>query len=360
MENAEPREELDSQNDAPEMDTVQSILPISGKEEESDEGGLVFEERFDDEGELSEFANVDTRNEVDVKGSGNASIVGSNIIIGGNEEDDTVYPCPNCLTEIDASKYGKIICPKCEFKIFRRNLKLDITRFETIEDKAVESNYLNVIARINNNYIKKRYNEAFKHCVKAEELAPREPTTWVYFSLVEFYHEMSQPKEYRKDINEILRISRDNIKVCEANSVGSEQIEEIKSEIGIYLFNLAKSKIGSIYSSSKKQKGYWSKEGRHLTIQYLKLFEDCFRLTKDVFYLKGYVDELSKPYKWIVKRHQSDELLNLPACGKKFNAVGQRERVIKLIEKIEPTYQAPELATERIIISPFGIRISFE
>ena len=311
-----------------------------------DEDLFKNEETYDDEGELSELA----ANDVTVEGSGNASIVGSQIIIGGTpEEDDTVYPCPNCQVQIDASKYGKITCENCGFNIYRRNLKLNINQFETIEDNSIASDYHNVIARINNNFIRKRFVDSFKYCKQAEELAPREPTTWEYYTIVEFYHEMGYPKGQRKEINDILRTVRDNIKICEANNVHADKIEEIKGEIGIYLFNLAKSKIGSFYSKSRKQKGYWSKKGRHLTINYLKLFEDCFRLTKDPIYLKGYVDELSKPFKWIV-RGESGELINLPACGKRFNAVFQRERVIKRIERIEPDYEAPEVENARLDI----------
>lgn len=327
--------------------TAEESSDESENEEKESEDELLFEEeeKYDDPGELSELVN-----DVEVEGSGNASIVGATINIGTNEDDDTVYPCPNCQAEIDASKYGKIVCSNCGFKIFRRNLKLEITQFETIEDKIIASNYLNIIGRINNNFIKRRFKDAFKYCLQAEEIAPREPITWEYFSLVEFYYEMGQPKDKRKEINEILKMVRDNIKTCEANNVDSEKIEQIKGEIGIYLFNLAKSKIGSFYSKSKRQKGYWSEKGRHLTINYLKLFEDCYRLTKDTFYLKGYVEELSKPYKWIVKS-LSGELINLPACGKRFNAVFHRERVMKRIEKIDANYEAPEVGTERLNIS---------
>ena len=340
-------EEVTSANPDQNQSATEEISDESENEDKEGEDELVFEEeeQYDDPGELSELVN-----EVEVEGSGNASIVGATINIGTSEDDDTVYPCPNCQAEIDASKYGKIVCSNCGFKIFRRNVKLEITQFETIEDKNVASNYLNIIGRINNNFIKRRFKDAFKYCLEAEEIAPREPITWEYFSLVEFYYEMGQPKDRRKEITEILKMVRDNVKICEANNVDSEKIEQIKGEIGIYLFNLAKSKIGSFYSKSKRQKGYWSRKGRHLTINYLKLFEDCYRLTKDTFYLKGYVEELSKPYKWIVKS-LSGELINLPACGKRFNAVAYRERVIKRIEKIEPAYEAPEVETERLSIS---------
>lgn len=300
---------------------------------------------LNDEGELSELAN-----ELDVSGSNNLSIVGSKIILGDIDEDDTTYPCPECLSEIDASKYGKIICPICGFKIYRRNSKLEITQFSTLEDKILASKYRDVIAHINNNLIRKKYVASFKYCLEAEQLAPREPTTWEYYTLVSFYNEIGISKENRLHINDILRLVRNNIHICEANNVEINKIEEIKGIIGIYLFNLAKSKIGSYYHKSKKQPGYWSLKGRQLTINYLKLFEECFKLTGDSNYLHGYVDELSKPYKWIVKSFNGN-LINLPACGNYYNAVSQRNKIIKTIEKYEKDYIPPEIESERISIA---------
>jgi hypothetical protein len=82
----------------------------------------------------------------------------------------------------------------------------------------------------------------------------------------------------------------------------------------------------------------------------LKLFEDCYRLTKDTFYLKGYVDELSKPYKWIIKSRSGD-LINLSSCGKRFNAVYLFEKMVIRIQKIEPEYIPPDIEIERLSFS---------
>lgn len=305
------------------------------------------EEKYDDEGELSD----ESSNEVGVKGNSNTTIVGSNVNLGNiQEDDDTHFPCLRCSTELDANRYGIIICSKCGQKNYRRNPKLEITQFETIKDQNASENYLNVIARINNNYIRKKYTEAFKYCLEAETIAPREPTTWEYFTLLEFFKEISQSKDKRKEINDILKIVKNNIKICEANNVAIDKIEELKGEIAIYLFNSAKARIGTYYHNSKKQNKYWSKIGRRATIHQLDVFSQCYYLTKDVFYLKGYVDELSKPYKWIVKSLSGD-LINLPSCGKKFNALAQRERVISKIKKIESDYEIPDVETERLKIS---------
>jgi len=243
-------------------------------------------------------------------------------------------------------------CPECRQKNYRRNPKLEITQFETIKDQDASENYLNIIARVNNNYIRKKYDEAFKYCLEAESIAPREPTTWEYYTLIEFFKEISQPIDKRKEVNEVLKIVKNNIKICVANNVVKDKIEELKGEIAIHLFNSAKARIGTYYSKSKKQtkNKYWSRIGRRSTIEQLNIFIQCFNLTKDVIYLKGFVEELSKDYKWIVTS-LDDELTNLPSCGKKYNAVAEREKIIKKINKIEPDYQAPEIEKERIKIS---------
>lgn len=344
------------ETDSTALEAKQESINESEKEhidkEEKDEYSDDFsfeedkeEEQFDDEGELSEYVT----NDVSVDGAGHASIVGSTINIGVDSQDDTTTACPSCHNQIDANKYGTIVCEKCGFKIYRRNLKLAITQFKTIQDEEKEKQLLDVIARINNNMIRRRYNDSFKYCLEAEELAPREPTTWEYYTLIDFYREVSRPKEQKKDIQEILKYVRDNIRICEANDVEEEKIEEIKGEIGIYIFNYAKSQIGQYYSRSKKRRGYWSKVGRRETIKSLRLFEACYRLTNDPFYLEGYVEELTKPYKWIVKQF-SGLLINLPACGRRYNAVFLREKMIKKIEKLAPNYIPPEPAKERLTI----------
>jgi len=309
-----------------------------------DEFDLLFEniEEYVGEGELSDEA----KNEV---GNGNNNIglnTNRNVLISLDRENDTTHPCPSCYTEIDPDRYGKISCLNCGFVTYRRNPKVKITQFETIEDKKLANEYLNVIARINNNFIKKNYEEAFKHCKKAEEIAPREPTTWEFYTLTEFYYQ----RKTMKKIDDIIISLRYNIEICKANDVCKEKIEEIKGLIAIHLFQLSKSKIGFCYAKSKIEKGFWAKKGRANTIQCLYIFVDCFKLTKELFYLKEYVNELGKPYKWIVK-NLSDEIVNLPSCGKKFNAVANREKIIKKIQKINTEYIPPDVEPERLNIT---------
>jgi len=325
------------------------IHKAMGEFDENLDESINEEEEKYDEGELSEQSS----NEVGVKGNSNTTIVGSSVNLGNiQEEDDTHFPCLRCSTELDANRYGIIICSDCGQKNFRRNPKLEITQFETIKDQSVSENYLNVIARINNNYIRKRYVEAFKYCLEAEEIAPREPTTWEYFTLLEFFKQISQPIDKRKEVNEVLKIVKNNIKICEANNVAQDKIEEVKGEIAIHLFNSAKSRIGTYYSKSKNQtkNKYWSRIGRQATIDQLNIFIQCYNLTKDVIYLKGFVEELSKEYKWIVTSLEG-KLTNLSSCGKKYNAVANRNRIINRIQKIDADYIPPKIPSERLNIT---------
>lgn len=331
------------------MNEEEKDLEETTEELENDEASYSEDEnKYKDEGEL--ITNIDGDNNIALAHSDGNNVSQTNIYQGADIYD-TDYPCPKCQREIDASSYGKIKCSNCGYVIFRKNLKLDIGHFKTINDKVIELEYKKVIARINNNFIKRRFKEAYRYCNLAEEMAPMEPTTWEYYSLVEFYYEMGKNKDKRKKISEILRIVRDNIKICNANNVEEEKIDEIKGVIGLSLFNFAKTKIGFFYSKGLKKKGYWSKIGRSETIHHLKIFENCFRLTNDLVYLKGYVDELSRPFKWIVKDRDSGKLRNLRACGKNYNAVSQREHVIRMIKKLEPSYQASEIKESIININ---------
>lgn len=319
-----------------------------------DEDSCKKDEMFKDKGELAMQVNhIKDSNELETDnniGQKVENIFGQKINIATESEDYSQYPCVYCNHSIDISSFGMIICPKCDTKNHRRDPKININEFETIVDKETSNLLKNVIARINNNLIKRNYQSAYKFCQEAEILAPREPVTWRFYTLAEFYFEISKGKGERKKLRDIIRIVHDNLEICKANNLDNENLEAIKAEIGNNLFNLVKSKIGTCYSRGKRKKGYWSSKGRQLTITYLRIFEDCYRLTGNPIYLKGYVDELSKPFKWLIQKEASQELINLKSCGKDFNAALHLQRMISRIQKIDENYIPPKIENERMFI----------
>ena len=100
------------------------------------------------------------------------------INVGNNsdddDDDDTTYPCPECHTLLDASKYGKIVCPTCTKVLIRRNPTLNVYEFLTVEGEDING-YKKLIAHINNKIIDGKYDLAYQYCLKAETLAPGEP-----------------------------------------------------------------------------------------------------------------------------------------------------------------------------------------
>jgi hypothetical protein len=65
-------------------------------------------------------------------------------------------------------------------------------------------------------------------------------------------------------------------------------------------------------------------------------------------FLKAYIKELTKEYKWVVKTTEG-KLINMPACGH-FDAVGKIAELTDRISREEPDYICPPIAEERFII----------
>lgn len=297
----------------------------------------------------------DERDEYDEEEDDVGELISNNVVVNvNNSSQDTEFSCPSCFTEMDASKYGKITCHNCGNYVFRRNLTLDIQKFVSIEDADLSLRYSDVIARINNNYIRRNFDSSFKYCLEAEKLAPREPLTWEYYTRVEYFVETSKPIKLRLKRKDILKRFRENIRICEANGVSPQKVEELKAEVALNLMNKAKSKIGRLYQDSINNKGNWKKGGLYKTRQNLKIFEDCFHLTRDPYYLKEYIQELSRDYKWMVK-NDDGELIKLPSCGKKFNVVQERARLLQKIHKIEEDYIPPDIASARLLIKTIDV-----
>lgn len=353
------------ENENPKNENETNVDEDQDDSELSDDVESVVEEKEEDEEDDSELSDDmktgedDSTDNDEAKGGININVeknkapsinAGGDINIG-IEEIDTDDACPKCYTEIDASKYGKIVCPnpECGNVSYRRNTKLNITKFKTIDDKALQSKYHDIVGKINNNLIRKRYKVAYRYCLEAEDLAPREPTTWEYYTLVELYHDL---KAKEKDIHDAIKTSKYNLEIAAANDVKNEKIEELKSIIAGRLYMLAKSNIGHIQSRSLRDKKYWGRGGgRKQTLSYLDVIKECFNLTEKTDYLEGYVDELSKPYKWMITSSDTGELKNLTRACRGFDAVGQRKKMIRLIQKTDENYEVPEIPIERIKIN---------
>ncbi len=260
------------------------------------------------------------------------------------DDDENTTPCPVCKTLVVAG-YGITLCPKCGHKLFRRNPKIEITQFLTIDDQSEEKKYKKILSHINNKLIDKKYELAFKYCLEAEEIAPSESTTWEYFVLVEYYKEVYK-KEHRKSIEEIVKLIKTHLEKCKINGVEEERYEELVGIIANHLtFKVIKPNIGKFHTKDKKNRTYWSRYDLMAAYSFLRGYELSFSLYKDHIFLEEYVKELSKPYKWIV-RTINNELINL---GKiKFNAIVNRERIIKKIQAIKYDYSPPEIELERL------------
>ena len=251
-----------------------------------------------------------------------------------SEITETTFPCPECHTPLDARTYGKFVCtnPECRKTLFRLNTKLEVTEFPTISDDKESKEYKKILTHINNKLKHSKYEDAYNYCLKAEEIAPAEATTWKYFALCEFLFEINiRYGKKRKSTQQIVNSVKTHLVMCREYGISDSGYEELCGDIANKLFYLERSRLNSIRHLSRDSNGVEILVSKYLNLNlsFLKSYELCFSLYEDTRYLEEYVKELSKPFKWIIK-DSNDLLQNKPACGN-YTAVLNRERLINKI-----------------------------
>ena len=304
----------------------------------------------------------------DISGDNNIINDGTNIgeqtntVIGGDQNNynllnpfknprDTKFSCPYCDEELNVKKYGKHTCKNCRrtFIVKNREQDKDIILYKTLQPDEAKK-YDKILAHINNKLKDKDYSAAYQHCKKAEELAPGEVTTWENFALTEFLLEITKEAKVRRPTEAIMRTVTAHIEKCKEHGMTEEEYEPLAVDIANRLFNIERARMNSIQAQNRDQSNNpkWSKRNFIYLIGFLRSFEICYALYPDALFLEGYVNELKKEYKWILK-NANGELITNPACAP-FNAVKKLEIIVAKIQNKKPDYCAPDIAEERFFI----------
>lgn len=264
------------------------------------------------------------------------------------------FPCPHCKEEIVFASYGRQVCPhktNCgrPFTLRNRDFEKEIVVYDTLSQDEIKR-YAKLLANINNNLIDNRYDIALQYCRKAEELAPGEVATWVYYSLTEFMHEIKKDYSERKSVHLIVKSIKNHIDKCKLHGMSEEECATLKMEIARRLFKVERERINSVQSKQRDHLNNpkWTSFNLSYILKRLESFDVCFQLSKNTEYLQAYVEELAKSYKWIV-RTADGELINTRACGP-FNAVKKLKDLIDKITDANSDFEMPDIAEERMNI----------
>lgn len=305
-------------------------------------------------------AMFDESNAEDVKlMQASRDIVNKNIVNNYYDKNATLkhlkISCPKCHEEIEIKKYGKQTCPNpnCKYTFERRNrdLEKDIVIYKTLLTEEVKK-YEKILARVNNSLEEANYEEAYELCKKAEEIAPGEAATWVYFALVEFLVGIKRKDgKGRKPATEIIKKVKSHIEKCKIHGMTKEECRPLIEDIANRLFEIEKSRINSVQAQYRDNHNnpLWSYYNFSYLNTLLESFEICYSLYKNVDFLEAYVDELKKDYKWIYKK-VNGELISNPECVK-FSPVKKLLFLLSKIQTIKPDYRIPAIAEERFVIN---------
>lgn len=310
---------------------------------------LIPEEEPVTPDELEERVIADDDEEDDEKGTAPESDV--EITVDLRSPKETKSACPYCYQEQDRTKIGKNICsnPECGRTFFIQS-EVRVYIFLTL-DEIETRQYNKILAHINNKLRDKNYVGAYQYCLKAEEIAPGEPATWEYFALTGFLLEITRNRNERKPTLEIIKIIKLHLDKCKDHGITEERYEELLVEIANRLFNLEKARIKSFrtYYRDDTGKEKWTRQSLFPLLTLLRSFEICYSLYKDPLFLEEYVNELTKPYKWLVKSLDDGEIRNTQLLGN-FNAKEKLKSLVRKIQEKKPGYQPPVIQEERFEI----------
>ena len=296
---------------------------------------------------------IESNKEIDSEGDSNVNIIDSNIgaiINMVREIEDTLFPCDTegCNTVIDLSNYGKTNCPKCGRSYFRRNTKLQVGIYKTLDESETKQ-FKKIISHVNNKIKDRNYEEAYRYCLEAEKIAPAESTTWEYYALVEFLFEITKEKAKRKDTQEIIKSVKNHLEKCKDYGVDDSRYEETSGDIANRLFHLERVRIPSVViRKDRNGNERWLLKDLTRCLSYMKSFEHCYSLYRDVRYLEEYLKELCKPYKWVIKDLDGN-LKNLVFI-ENFHPANKLKYLVSRVKEHKPDFELPEIATERLEI----------
>lgn len=280
--------------------------------------------------------------------SGDANIIN---IQGFPDAKDERRLCCICYFDLGVSVVGKVICPKCK-KINYIRTDIRTLAYSTLYDDKEHKEYDKIRAHINNKIRDGKYDEAYKYCLEAEKIAPGEYYTWEHFAKTEFLIEINRwPITIRSSSSEIIKMIKTHIDKCKDFGMEAEAYDELVIDIANRLFKIERNRLLSVMGlyNENLSMDKWRRENIRDVMRHLKSFEDCYRLCKDPTFLKEYVNILAKPYRWLVRKEDTGELIRTCKAGT-INPVEKFNALVEKIKRDNPDYIPPVIPAERFVI----------
>lgn len=201
--------------------------------------------------------------------------------------------------------------------------------------------FQNLISIMERSMVAGNYKEGYDYCNKALELDPNSAPLWENKAICSFWIR-SDSEIIGSEAKEILTY----LKASKQANPDSETYESTAKAIASNLYYAVYYKyllMRCDASSDGKTLDTFSETSVKILIKYLSLMELCFDIYPNKYYLDAAVTELTNLEKltWIEKNKKGLHNLDFLA-GYSFDAVKTREKYIKKIKKVDPSYKEPE------------------
>lgn len=338
------------------MDKDNDVENLQDLPEDEIPEGLLEDDDEDllspDDDDLADDEEIDESTGVrqTIKGNGSFSLVNSVLNLGQQPRSfKFICKTPNCKRELDVSDLSELTCPGCNVKYYNNNFSLP-DQYKTLDPKE-SRDFNRIIAHINNKVRDKNFQEAYRYCQMAENVAPAEPITWEYFALIEFLHQVTYKGPEKKDISQTIRCVKNHLEKCKDHNIDDSRFEKISADIANTVFEWGKRRIPTIVAKRDVNgNAVWRLRDLDRCMTYMKYYDLSYSLnSNEPKFLDEYIKELCKDYKWIAKDRDGNLKNRVVFNG--FKPVNKLRFLINAIRKHIPDYPEPDIAYERFEIS---------
>ena len=240
--------------------------------------------------------------------------------------------CPSCGAKVQIR--GSSEQAKCEYC----NAEFTIVRPVSIQkhemegaDQTDKKRYNNLIKILENALIAENYKEAYEYCNKALEMDPDNGAVWENKALCSLY---LVPASSIEDCIPQIQACLDTATNINPNSSTFKRVSRTISDT-IYFYT--KLWIYSVSPDMRNER--YSLPMCNTILKKIKTWEQCYQIYNDLTYLEGMVDELSGKGK-----------LNWRPIEKDIPTSQLREKIIKIIQRREPSYTPPSCSDYKALI----------
>ncbi|MDH6343434.1 ribosomal protein S27AE [Parabacteroides sp. PFB2-12] len=242
----------------------------------------------------------------------------------------TNQACPNCGAQVSISNENQsFVCDFCQTEVRLVRPVVIKTKNEVIEalSENEQKRYSNLITIIESAMIAENYDEAYEYCNKALEIVPNSAALWENKAICSFWNS-TKGDIVNKQAKETVTYLRS----AKRYAVDNDTVYITSENIAWNLYYLSRKWASKLYSD----KDGYSWGDAYKIFDYISLYEICYEIHDDVFFLKSAIDEfvLQKTYNigWLDNDNVKKVFPNIQSLV---------DRYEKMIQTKEPEYVKP-------------------